>query len=194
MARNRQRAKQRQAARKAGGGDGTRSGGSRKRQEGRAAPAQPTQPPADGHDDVERAVELETGAPREDLGSSESTLDYEQDIEEAELESEEELDEEELEREGVYPDEVHGEDVAEQSQPTGGPRGRRGAEGARDHSHGPRFVQFLRAVRAELQRVEWPKRQALTTLTGVVLGFVLITGSYLGLLDAIFSKLIQSLL
>jgi preprotein translocase subunit SecE len=198
MARNRQRAKQRQAARKAGGGDGARSDGASKRTGDREAPAQPTQPPADGHDDVERAVDLETGAPREDLGSSDSTLQYEQDLEEyaeeAELESEEELDEEELAREGVYPDEVHGEDVAEQSQPTGGPRGRRGGEEARHHSNVPRFVQFLRAVRAELKRVEWPKRQALTTLTGVVLGFVLITGGYLGLLDAIFSKLIQSLL
>ena len=43
------------------------------------------------------------------------------------------------------------------------------------------------AVWAELQRVQWPDRQALTTLTGVVLGFVLIMGGYLGLLDAIFS-------
>ena len=50
------------------------------------------------------------------------------------------------------------------------------------------------AVWAELQRVQWPNRQALVTLTGVVLGFVLIAGGYLGLLDAIFSKLIQAIL
>ena len=58
----------------------------------------------------------------------------------------------------------------------------------------PRVVQFLIAVWAELQRVQWPNRQALVTLTGVVLGFVLIAGGYLGLLDAIFSELIQAIL
>ena len=47
---------------------------------------------------------------------------------------------------------------------------------------------------AELRRVQWPDRQALTTLTGVVLGFVLIAGGYLGLLDAIFSRIIQAIL
>ncbi|MEX2031472.1 MAG: preprotein translocase subunit SecE, partial [Dehalococcoidia bacterium] len=74
------------------------------------------------------------------------------------------------------------------------PRGRRGREEAEAHKDRPRVVQFLVAVWAELQRVQWPDRQALTTLTGVVLGFVLIAGGYLGLLDAIFSKLIQAIL
>jgi len=184
MAKNRQRAKQRQAARKTGD-DGTRSGGARRRAEEIQAPPQPTQPPADGHDDVERAVDLETGAPRQDLGSSGPTLEYEQDLDEhAEDDS----------ANGVYPDDVPGEDVDHQSQPTGEPRGHRGGTAARDDSHGPRFVQFLLAVRAELRRVEWPNRQALTTLTGVVLGFVLIAGGYLGLLDAVFSRIIQSIL
>jgi preprotein translocase SecE subunit len=53
------------------------------------------------------------------------------------------------------------------------------------------LVQFLRSVVAELRRVQWPDRQATTTLTGVVLGFVIIAGSYLGLLDAIFSRLVD---
>ena len=47
---------------------------------------------------------------------------------------------------------------------------------------------------AELQRVEWPDRRTTTTLTGVVVGFVLIAGSYLGLLDAVFSRLVQAIL
>ena len=53
---------------------------------------------------------------------------------------------------------------------------------------------FLRASWAELQRVQWPDRNALTSLTGIVLGFVLIAGGYLGLLDAIFSKIIKAIL
>ena len=68
------------------------------------------------------------------------------------------------------------------------------AEEAQAHKERPRVVQFLIAVWAELQRVQWPNRQALVTLTGVVLGFVLIAGGYLGLLDVIFSELIQSIL
>ncbi|HEX2265316.1 MAG TPA: preprotein translocase subunit SecE, partial [Solirubrobacterales bacterium] len=49
-------------------------------------------------------------------------------------------------------------------------RGRRGREAAEAHKDRPRVVQFLIAVWAELQRVQWPNRQALVTLTGVVLG------------------------
>ena len=57
-----------------------------------------------------------------------------------------------------------------------------------------KVVAFLIAVWAELQRVQWPNRQQMTTLTGIVLGFVVIAGSYLGLLDAIFSRLVQAVL
>jgi preprotein translocase SecE subunit len=68
----------------------------------------------------------------------------------------------------------------------------------RDHGeqrhHRNRLVAFLIAVWAELQRVEWPDRQTLTMLTGVVLFFVVLMGAYLGLLDAIFSKLIDKIL
>jgi preprotein translocase SecE subunit len=73
-------------------------------------------------------------------------------------------------------------------------RGRRGREEVEKHRDRPRVIQFLIAVWAELQRVQWPNRQALITLTGVVLGFVLIAGGYLGLLDAIFSELIKAIL
>jgi preprotein translocase SecE subunit len=75
-------------------------------------------------------------------------------------------------------------------RPTAGAGGRdRGDEKQRG-----RVVAFLVAVRAELRRVQWPDRKTLTTLTGVVLGFVVIAGAYLGALDAIFSRLIQALL
>ena len=73
-------------------------------------------------------------------------------------------------------------------------KGRRGRADHEAHRNRPRVVQFLVAVWAELQRVQWPNRQAMVTLTGVVLGFVLIAGGYLGLLDAVFSRLIQAIL
>jgi preprotein translocase subunit SecE len=57
-----------------------------------------------------------------------------------------------------------------------------------------RVLAFLAAVWAELRRVQWPNRQAVISLTGIVLGFVALAGGYLGLLDAIFSRLIQGIL
>jgi preprotein translocase subunit SecE len=64
---------------------------------------------------------------------------------------------------------------------------------AERHERG-RVIGFLVAVWAELKRVEWPDRKALTTMSTVVLVFVIIAGGYLGILDAIFSRLIQAIL
>ncbi len=86
------------------------------------------------------------------------------------------------------PEQDQPEDVDAVTTPA--PRGKRGEAEAVGES-GSRLVQFLKAVVAELRRVQWPDRQALTTLTGVVLGFVLIAGGYLGLLDAIFSRVVD---
>ena len=85
------------------------------------------------------------------------------------------------------------DDAPDARELTTGPRGHRGADGA-EGKEGPAVVQFLRSVVAELRRVEWPNREQLTTLTGVVLGFVLIAGAYLGLLDAVFSRLVKAIL
>lgn len=54
-----------------------------------------------------------------------------------------------------------------------------------------KVIAFLIASWAELKRVQWPNRQQTTTLTGIVLGFVIIMGAYLGGLDAVFSRLVQ---
>jgi len=174
MARNRQRAKERQARRKAGGPADARPD--------RATPAGQAGPEPDGdgrlrdEEEVREDVDLQVGAPPEDLGRSDEVLD-----DEPELDDDEHFD--------------PAEDQPEEDGPaTSGPIGRRGGAEASDHKDRPRFIQFLIAVRAELARVQWPDRQTLTTLTGVVLGFVLIAGGYLGLLDAIFSRLIQAIL
>jgi preprotein translocase subunit SecE len=77
-----------------------------------------------------------------------------------------------------------------------GPRGVRGGrEHEEEHHHERgRVLGFLAAVWAELNRVQWPNRQQLTSLTGITLVFVLVVGGYLGLLDAIFSKLVSAIL
>jgi preprotein translocase subunit SecE len=76
------------------------------------------------------------------------------------------------------------------------PRGVRGDREHEEHEHHERgrVLGFLHAVWLELQRVQWPDRSQLTSLTGITLMFVLIVGGYLGLLDAVFSKLVQAIL
>lgn len=86
----------------------------------------------------------------------------------------------------------------------GGPPRRRGRGGGDAVAERPRrepsarrenrVLAFLRACWAELQRVQWPDRRAVTQATAVVLGFVVIAGSYLGLMDYIWTKVVSALL
>ena len=200
MARNRQRSKQRQAERRA------------RRLEQQGAPPRDdagsipgvTPAPVEPVGGPGIDPDLAAGAPPEEEGTSDFFLEQEQD----ELEAEEHLDgdapsaeDELLEDEAWEPAADFAEDdlvddVASTGEGEAGyaVRGRRGRDPREAHKDRSRVVQFLIAVWAELQRVQWPNRQALVTLTGVVLGFVLIAGGYLGLLDAIFSELIQAIL
>jgi preprotein translocase subunit SecE len=174
VARNRQRSKQRQAERRA------------RRLAEREPLVERDAPPEVPDIEDPRAAnpapgvfpEVAVGAPPEDEGRTDKVVVDEPALEEDEALAE--IEEAEL-----------GDGAA--AEETYAPRGRRRAEAApaRERS---RLVQFLVHVWAELQRVQWPSRQALTTLTGVVLGFVLIAGGYLGLLDAIFSRIIQAIL
>ena len=54
-----------------------------------------------------------------------------------------------------------------------------------------RIIGFLRGSWAELQRVQWPDRQQVAQATGVVLGFVVLTGIFLGVCDYVAGKLIN---
>ena len=51
--------------------------------------------------------------------------------------------------------------------------------------------EWLRGSWAELQRVQWPDRQQVAQATGVVLGFVIVTGIFLGIADYLAGKLIN---
>jgi preprotein translocase SecE subunit len=175
VAQKRQRSKQRQAERRAQrlasrGGDGNAS--SRGQAERDRDPE---------YQELEENVDLDVGAPPQDVGFSEFTTRHEEPTA-----PDFEIDDEELEDEAVS------------APATRGPRGVRGGReadhpGRERHDRG-RLLEFLRAVVAELKRVQWPDRRQLTQLTGVVLFFVLIVGAYLGGLDAIFSQLIQAIL
>jgi preprotein translocase subunit SecE len=204
VARNRQKAKQRQAERRA-----------RRLAEERRGDGSPKGPTSedDGDDRAQRreqviddptavdpspAVppELAVGSPPQDEGFSERLVEHDPVLGDRPTLGEPPVDEDEA------LEEIEDWEVAEEEPEADAGageagyevRGRRGRADAEAHRHRSRVVQFLIAVWAELQRVQWPNRQALVTLTGVVLGFVLIAGGYLGLLDAIFSELIQAIL
>jgi preprotein translocase SecE subunit len=57
-----------------------------------------------------------------------------------------------------------------------------------------RAVDFLKASAAELRRVQWPDRRQVGQGTAVTIGFVIVAGAYLGLLDAIWNPVIQAIL
>jgi preprotein translocase subunit SecE len=191
MARNRQRAKQRQAERRA----------RRLGEEGAAPPQERDEQVVDDPTTVDPSPavspDLAAGAPPQDEGFSEQLVHRDPVFgDRPSFEGTPSTEEEALEE--IEDWEVEDPEDAIAAGGTGEEgyevRGRRGRDEAQAHKDRPRVVQFLIAVWAELQRVQWPNRQALVTLTGVVLGFVLIAGGYLGLLDAIFSQLIQAIL
>ena len=55
-------------------------------------------------------------------------------------------------------------------------------------------IEHLEAVWAELRRVQWPDRQQVAQATGVGLGFVALTGVFLGVADFVAGKLINAIL
>src|SRR5919112_1367699 len=134
MARNRQRSKQRQAERRARRLE--QQGGDGQQREGGAAVPGVTPEP----------VELEA---EEHLAEEEA---YEQ-IEDWE-----------------HAEDFAEDDLIDDGAATGAGeagyavRGRRGRDPSQAHKDRPRVVQFLIAVWAELQRVQWPDRQTMITL------------------------------
>jgi preprotein translocase subunit SecE len=56
---------------------------------------------------------------------------------------------------------------------------------------GSRFFNFLRASWAELKRVQWPDRRQVGQATAVVLGFVVVAGAFLGIIDAAAQRVVD---
>jgi preprotein translocase SecE subunit len=86
----------------------------------------------------------------------------------------------------------------------GGRPTRNGDDEPEPHGHGHavahrkglfgRAADFLRACVAELRRVQWPDRRQVGQGTAVVIGFVVVAGAYLGVLDAIWNPIIQAII
>jgi preprotein translocase SecE subunit len=67
-------------------------------------------------------------------------------------------------------------------------------DAARPRPKRGRVLTFLGHVVDELRRVQWPDRRQTGQGTAVTLGFVVIAGGFLGLMDAIWQPLIEALL
>ena len=65
---------------------------------------------------------------------------------------------------------------------------------ARRRISGGRLLTFLQGSWRELQRVQWPDRRQVMQATGVVIGFVIVAGLFLGLADTVASKLVTFIL
>ena len=178
MARDRQRAKQRRAKRQPGAG-GPAAGSARTDARdigldqadaddaglGNTAPPEPTK---HAMPYVEEARIAEAGPARIDEGAGAR---------------------DEVEHDGAR-DEVEGDLV-----PTGSSASDRSA--AAGPSHGRkrgRALTFLGHSVDELRRVQWPDRRHVGQGTAVTLGFVVLAGGYLGLLDALLEPLIKAVL
>jgi preprotein translocase subunit SecE len=85
------------------------------------------------------------------------------------------------------------EEADERERATVADRPRHRERAAEEHRQGilARFLAFLKASWAELQRVQWPDRRQVGQATAVVLGFVIIAGAYLGLADVVAQKIVD---
>jgi preprotein translocase SecE subunit len=96
--------------------------------------------------------------------------------------------EDEIDPDGA-PDEVEGDLV-----PAGRPGAAERAGHARTRKRRSGVIGFLGHCVDELKRVQWPDRRHVGQGTAVTLGFTVLAGGYLGLLDAIWKPLINAIL
>ncbi len=204
MARNRKRAKERRA---------------RRPQPVASTATERDEPPAPTRHaapDVELAeAQLAIGRP-ELVAESDAAPEFEdaefEDTEPELEDAEPELEDAEPESEGAEPEfEPEEEEEELETADTGGGRGGRSGrtlvrrsdggagEGAVAHpaqrAHlGVRLIYFLQGSWRELQRVQWPDRRQVVQATGVVIGFVIVAGIYLGLADTVATRLVNFIL
>jgi len=146
---------------------------------------------ADGEAAADADADAETVAPADSEGHPEQLSDeafdeLEDEVDEATLEpapDELELEHDEPELEG---------DEREAAAVAARPPARADRASVEPTRRGAgRFMAFLRASWAELQRVQWPDRRQVAQATAVVLGVVVVAGAYLGLADRVASELVD---
>jgi preprotein translocase subunit SecE len=171
VARNRKRAKERRARR-------PQPVTSRAREQaeerlGAPNPIEHAAPDAEIAQAAEIPAELRDGEPLVDDH-------YEED--EAYLEAEEQEFDAERASDGEPPETAAGE-IALAEVPAHAP--------ARRARSGNRLLTFLQGSWRELQRVQWPDRRQVAQATGVVIGFVIVAGVFLGVADYVAGKVVS---
>ena len=92
----------------------------------------------------------------------------------------------------VYADEVTADEADDDADAALVPA--QGATVSASAGGASRLITFLQGSWRELQRVQWPDRRQVMQATGVVIGFVVVAGLYLGLADTVASKLADLIL
>ena len=83
---------------------------------------------------------------------------------------------------------------AESAQPTDPAVLEERAEARRPRKQRGKIITFLGHVIDELRRVQWPDRRQTGQGTAVTLGFVVVAGGFLGLMDALWKPLVDWLI
>jgi preprotein translocase SecE subunit len=186
MARDRQRAKQRR--RRSGGAGGSARPRARDARQAdpretpptdvpEPDPSAPPEPTEHAFPDVEEARLAEAGVPLDDDASGDDGA-------------------------RIYADEVYGDDEVEPAPDELDPGSAYADEpaaveeraGARPRRKRGKILTFLGHVVDELRRVQWPDRRQTAQGTAVTLGFVVVAGGFLGLMDAIWKPLVEAIL
>jgi preprotein translocase SecE subunit len=85
-------------------------------------------------------------------------------------------------------------DEAESAQPTDPAVLEERAAARRPRRQRGKIITFLGHVVDELRRVQWPDRRQTGQGTAVTLGFVVVAGGFLGLMDAVWKPLVDWLI
>jgi len=56
------------------------------------------------------------------------------------------------------------------------------------------FMQYIRDTRAEMSHVAWPTQQQTVVFTALVVLVSIVTAAYLGVLDFVFTRVLQFVL
>jgi preprotein translocase SecE subunit len=190
VARNRKKAKERRARRPANGTPG---------QAAAAARVDAPDPIEHASPDVELAeAQLALGRPKLPADAESAGEDADAGAEDAEPGAEEELADarfgEGPDLPGVFPGRV-GVEVDEDEEGEMLPAAPSGAAPAQRRARpGKRLINFLQGSWRELQRVQWPDRRQVMQATGVVIGFVIVAGVFLGVADFLATKIMNYIL
>ncbi len=139
----------------------------------------------------------EHAAPDVELAEAQLAVGRPELVADPDLAAEAELEEEEEERERAETGDGGGRFAARDADGDAGDHDGEGATAlhpAHRPRAGTRLITFLQGSWRELQRVQWPDRRQVVQATGVVIGFVIVAGIYLGLADEVATKVVNFIL